>query len=40
MADLILDGKQQGDEIELFNYRHFAEGCLVTSECECGILGQ
>jgi glycine/D-amino acid oxidase-like deaminating enzyme len=39
MADLILDGKQPGDDIDLFSYQRFAEGRLVSGEYEYGILG-
>ncbi len=39
MAQLIVNGKQPGDDIDLFSYRRFAEGRLVTGEYEYSILG-
>lgn len=39
MAELIINGKKPGDDIDLFSYRRFAEGRLVRGEYEYGILG-
>ena len=39
MAELVINGRQPGDEIEMFNYRRFSEGRPVIGEYEYGILG-
>jgi len=39
MAKLIINGKKPGDDVDLFSYRRFAEGRLVTGEYEYSILG-
>lgn len=39
MAELIIGGKKPGDDVDLFSYRRFAEGRLVTGEYEYSILG-
>jgi sarcosine oxidase subunit beta len=39
MAGLIVNGKKPDDDINLFSYRRFAEGKLVTGEYEYSILG-
>jgi sarcosine oxidase subunit beta len=39
MAELIINGKKPGDDIDLFSYSRFAEGRMVSGEYDYGILG-
>jgi glycine/D-amino acid oxidase-like deaminating enzyme len=39
MAELVINGRQPGDDIEIFSFSRFAEGRPVTGEYEYGILG-
>jgi len=39
MAELIVNGKKPDDDIDLFSYRRFAEGRLVTGQYEYSIVG-